>query len=491
MSAHNNGYFMRFSLPCTCTAAQPEYIMNRARHNKIWLCLITALLMASAMLVVSCSPVEENEGELNYTPLDDHDTFKLRFRLCSRIPGSSRAADIAGKEHGSAAENIINLKDIRYYIFDMDGNFILDLTSDIDEDKSHPISDDYSLYEVVARIDASKADYFKRSDTGTVDFYLMVLANFSETSGYEGVKLPVLGPQNKLSDMFTTPTTPVINRLPDTERLMKAASNEASRNYIPMAGLQYFSVSRAWFETMFGKYPVDLTEITGKSLNMLRSVAKIEIVDRINMKPGEIFDKETDAEKIRIQSVSINGVMKNFRLLPTENQWKRNFVFETQQVISPSLPESYRYLLPPALDNDEYPSTDNPETGDSYSLPFVYDAVATQKRDDHCRVYSCYVWEYSRKNDIPLAQLPYLSVTVKNPVVSSDAALQGVEIPTLPTYNVLLKSDMTTSATDPAPLQYILRNHIYRYEISGAGTAMTIKWSVCPMDKASTDITFN
>lgn len=465
--------------------------MNRIRHL-IRLCVLTAVLAASASLVASCSLVEENEENLIF-PEEKDDSFQLRFQICTRTLGSSRAADTAiREEEGSEAENIINLKDIRYYIFDKDGKFLLDLTPDIDENRSFAISDNYSLYEVVAKIDASKTDYFKRSNTGSVDFYLMALANFSEVSGYEGVQLPVLGPQNNLGDMFKTPATPVINRLPNTERLMKAATNDASRDYFPMAGLQYFSVSWTWFETPFGEVPVDLTAITGKSLNMLRSVVKIEVIDRINIKPDGIFDEKTDADKIRIQSVSINGLMKNARVIPDAEQWRRNFVFETKQVTKPSIPDSYRYLLPPALNEDGSLTTDNMETGDSYSLPFIYDAVETQKRDDHCRVYSCYVWEYSRKDEIPRAQLPYLSVTVKNPeTVSTGATPQDVKIPESTTYNILLMSDMTPSAEEPYPLLYTLRNHIYRYEISGAGTEMKIKWSVCPMDKASTDITFN
>lgn len=466
--------------------------MNRIRHL-IRLCALTAMLFALASLFTSCLWVMEKDTvDSPSLPIEEEDSFQLRFQICTRTINSSRADDKAEEEEGSVAENIINLNDINYYIFDKDQNFLLDLTPDIDTERSFAISSDYSLYEVVAKIDASKTDYFKRSSTGTVDFYLLALANFSEKSGYEEVQFPELGLQNNLTYMFTSPATPVIMSLPNTEKLMKAATNDASRNYFPMAGLQYFSISWTWFETPFGEAPVDLTALTGKKLDMLRSVAKIEVIDRINLKPDEIFDEETDAGEIRIESVCINGVMKNARVLPTLNQWKGNPVFETRQVTEPSIPDSYIYLSPPPLNDNGSILPDNIETGDPYRLPFVYDAVETQKRVDHCPVYSCYVWEYSHKEEIPTAQLPYLSVKVKNPKeVSSDATLPDVETPESTTYNVFLKSDMTPSAKEPYHIISLLRNHIYRYEISGAGTSMTIKWSVCPMDKASTDITFN
>lgn len=37
----------------------------------------------------------------------------------------------------------------------------------------------------------------------------------------------------------------------------------------------------------------------------------------------------------------------------------------------------------------------------------------------------------------------------------------------------------------------LLRNYIYRFEISGVNQDFTLNWTVCPMDEASTSIGFN
>lgn len=465
--------------------------MDRIRHL-INIGVLTAMLAAAASLVVSCALVTEKDFEpAPSAPVEeDDDSFQIRFRICTRTVGNTRNPDIDGQEEGSAAENVINLEDIRYYIFDKDGNFLLDLTPDIDESRSSVISEDYSLYEVVAKIHESSTDYFKKNKAGTVDFYLMALANYSSNSGYADIGyLNNSDNINSLEDMFKSPVTPVINSLPDTERLLSAAVVDRPA-YFPMAGLQRFALSGSWFETQAGDIPIDLTYLTGKNLNMLRAVAKLEIIDKINIKTGATFDPVKDAGNPRIQGASIDGVMKTARLLPSINQWRRNSVFETQQVENPSITAAADYLSPPALGPDGSVSASVPDY--RYGLNFVYDAVETMKRADRCPVYSCYVWEYSGMADIPEARLPYLSVTVSNPDdVDADAALQGVAIPETATYHVRLMSDMTPAAVNPEPMQSILRNHIYRYEISGAGTKISIKWSVCPMDKVSSDITFN
>ncbi len=455
------------------------------------------MLAAAASLVVSCAfVIDKDVVDSPEVPVEEvGDSFEIRFQICTRTIGTSRNPDIEGDREGTAAENVINLNDIRYYIFDKDEKFLLDLTPDIDESRSSAISEDYSLYEVVAKIDESKTDYFKKNKTGTIDFYLMAFANYSSKSGYNDESLQYLSNSNNFKDltldkMFSLPATPVIKSLPDTEKLMKANKDDAGANYFPMAGLQRFSVSGSWFETQAGDIPIDLTFLTGKNLNMLRAVAKLEIVDMINIKPGEIFDAEKAGDNPRIEAISIDGVMKTARLLPTINQWKRNSVFETQQVENASVTAVSDYLSPPELGSDG--SVSASPSGGQYGLNFVYDAVETMKREDHCPVYSCYVWEYLRDAEIPEARLPYLSFTVRNPDnIDPAATLQGVDISESTTYHVRLMSDMTPNAKDPEPVRSILRNHIYRYEISGAGTGISIKWSVCPMDKVSSDITFN
>lgn len=478
--------------------------MNRIRHL-IRRVVAAVMLAASAPFFTSCIWIIDKDVENTPSDYGDEkdDSFQIRFQMCTRTIDSSRASeanpDLAGNEEGSGAENIINLKDIRYYIFSNDGKFLIDLTPDIDEQRSFAITKDYSLYEVVATIDDSQTDYFKKNKAGTIDFYLMAIANYSSKSGYYDVDLQYLSNSDNLKDltldnMFSVSATPVINSLPDTEKLMNAAADTGAenKNYFPMSGLQRFVVSGSWFETQIGDMPIDLTFLTGKSLNMLRAVAKLEIIDKINIKPDATYDDKKDAGDIRIQDASIDGVMKTARLIPSINQWKRNSTFETQQVENASVTGSGDYLLPPPLGADGSVSATEAATGTPYSLKFVYDPVETEKRTDHCPVYSCYVWEYVYQEGIPQDKSPYLSVTVRNPA-SQDAGsvVSGVTIPESTTYHVRLMSDKTPSAENPASEQSILRNHIYRYEISGVAAGISINWTVCPMDEASTDITFN
>lgn len=442
-----------------------------------------AMLCALALLAVSCAWVVDPSESPTYTPdsANDKNTFQIHFHICTFADGKSRAESI--EEEGSGAENFLDIYDIQYFIFDKERKFLLDLTTTVQ--KTTLISPDYALYDVVAKIDETKCDYFKINKSGLVDFYIMALANYS---GY-GISHPTLAKGDDISTLFSSNAL-TMNRPPNTAQLMKANDKSAKdddRNYFPMAGLQHFSLSGTWFETQAGEVPIDLTYITGRSLNMLRALAKIEVIDRINMPPNAIYDEAIHGTRRRISSIQINGVMKTGRLLPTKDQWDINNIIETRQVTAPSTTGAGYYLIPPILSDGKLTTTPNISNG--YSLDFVRDFLASERLPDKCPVYSCYVWEYSQAElptTIDMTQSPFLTINTTEHL-KPDGILES-------TYFHRLSIDTTTTddtETKTEPVKALLRNHIYRYEVTGAGAHINIDWTICPMDKATADIEFH
>lgn len=436
-----------------------------------------AVLTALACVAASCVTEADECPEVPETPKE---VFQLRFRICSRIPesdsraendkeeGSVAESDSYREEVGSVAENMINVNDIVYYIFDRNRKFLLQLKPETTVTTKLP--NDYAIYEVTAKIgnDEDPDNYFKSHWSSQVDFYILAMANYS---GYT-TSMPTPTADTTIESLMDGKTT-VMNALPDTEKILKGAevTSADGKSLIPMAGLQLFSVNGSWFETQTGETPIDLTFITGKQLNMLRSMAKLEVIDKINHKEGTVYDPEKGKDNLRIAGVTINGVMKEALLLPTSNQWSYNNFSETRQVQNASVTGLAGYA--------------QPETEGS-TLIFAYDARETELRPDKCPVYSCYVWEYSG-TVILEEKTPSLTVTVRNAINQQT----GAPYPNVD-YTLRLLTDMTPPAdATPTPISEILRNTIHRFEISAVEAGLTVKWGVCPMEDASTDITFN
>lgn len=441
------------------------------------------MLMAMAVSSVGLPSCVNDMGECPPEEVVKEDGFHLRFTIMTRSDAKTRAADIDGDQEGAGYENFLNVKDIKYLIFDKDCKFITDIST-----KTVTVAENanYTVYNVVANIDDQ---YFYDNLNGIVDFYILCLANHS---GW-GITLPTLERGDGIDELFTDGL--VMTELPETYKLQNAAKAEnVNKQYFPMSGVQHFRVPGSMLMNSAEGAPYDLSVATGKDLNLLRALAKIEIIDKINIVEGGVFDEGYDEDVIngngrfRIDKVEINGYMTQGSLLPAFSQWNRNEVFETQQVKAPTIPTTSEYKLPPVLNADN--SFGSSLNLFNYIIDFEKDEYAKTLRADKCPVFSGYVYEYLRTSNqmagIPITQQPYFRVTTRGYTASSGQVV--AESMVFPVRMANYTNGVATSANN---LPQLLRNHIYRFEISGIGQDITVNWTVCDMDNASADIEFN
>lgn len=400
--------------------------------------------------------------------------FLIKFQIMSAADSGTRAADLDGELEGAGYENYLNVDDIRYLIFDSDRKFVADISTKATTVNSNP---EFTLYDVVAEVDAP---YFKEHINTTLDFYILALANYS---GW-GITIPTLAEGDDMEALFTNGLVATV--IPDSGKLRLAVQAEADKQYFPMAGLQRFTFAGNMLETSWEELPYDISAGTGKTLNLLRALAKIEVIDKINVADGAEFDAEAE-RPIKIGSATLNGFVSRGRLLPAMAQWDRNATFETQQVAAPSIPGQTTaefYSLPPSLNADNSIAPADGLTG--YTMALTYDAAATAKREDKCPVYSCYVFEYS-KTGIAATQQTYLTVDIPE-YIDPNTGTTIVEAATYPLRIAQYTNGYATSANN---LDVLMRNHIYRFEITGISTTLRVRWTVCQMDKASAEIEYN
>lgn len=441
---------------------------HRAIMNRILKYIVTAILLTMTALTVSflqscindkmeCpSEVEENE-----------DGFHLRFTIMTKTDGRTRAADIDGDQEGAGYENYIDVNDIKYLIFDKNQRFITDITA---KTKTVAANGNYTVYNVEATVNDP---YFYNNITGNVDFYLLALANHKEWN----ITVPTLKKGDDLEMLFTDGL--VMKAIPQTSLLQSGVISDV---HFPMSGLQYFSVPGSMLLTSGKEAPYDISLATGKDLNMLRALVKIEIIDKINIADDGVFNDAIDNQGengyLRIDKVEINGFMSRGSLLPAFAQWSKNSVLETQQVDAPTIPSSALYKLPPILGEDN--KFGSFEGFSDYSIDFLQDEYASSLRKDKCPVFSGYVYEYLKTADqmqeVPATQQPYFRVTTRGHSENGVVVAESMVLP----LRMAKYTNGTAASADNFP--QLLRNHIYRFEISGIGSGLTVNWTVCEMD---------
>lgn len=456
---------------------------------------ISGLALVTIMLTLilglySC--VDENGNCSDPVAGDDGKIF-LRFTIMTRSDDApllnsnntfmSKAPDIEGDIEGSGLENKLNLDDLHYFLFDEDRGFLQDFTP-----KSTTIaeSDNYKLYQVVANIDD---EYIEKNITGTVSFYIMALANYSDW----GVNLPTLTRGTTIEEFLQLASNVVMTSMPNPRKLLRSDDYwhlYPGGAYFHMAGLQKFDVPGNMLTVSSVQNPYDISFATGKDLNMLRSLVKIEVIDKINVNgiyqesvDGIYFHDGTTEDPagknswLRVDKVEINGVMSQGTLVPSISEWTNGDADETQQVNAPTIPLSAKYNAPPEL-------YDNNEFGDGYNgdalIDFMPDRYATELRADKCPVFSGYVFEYSKLaeqlKDIPSTMQPYIRITTRGYTDFSGQVLAESMILPL---RIAKYKDGISSASDN--LDYLLRNHIYRFELFGISQDIQINWTVCDM----------
>ena len=430
--------------------------------------------VAVAVAVVSC---RSETPEIPAAPDDEEGSLYLSFTIATRMQDRNTRADISYDQEGTAAENFINLDDITYLFFDGEGRYLYNvtpLTNTLAKDGSG-----YAVYEVTAKLYDS---YFTSNIDSRIDLYILVLANYSDW----GISIPAaergvttLKEFFKSNDLLPT----LQDRQPSTYQLLKADKADAWQRS-PMAGLQKVTLEGTKLAQSSKADPYSLPN----NINMLRALAKIEIIDKINVPDGDVWNETEDNTgamgALRIHKAELLGVVDRGSLLPGYDQWVNINGEETQQVSQPSVPKSAKYIKPLLFDKENTSGV----IPLGRNIEFEEDNAARQAREDKCPVFSAYVFEYSKLLEEDPGYQPYVRLTTRGgKSEDADGKTESYESTIFP----MRLAEYTDGETSPEKnIGALLRNHIYRFEIGGIAQAIEVKWTVCDMNAASSNITF-
>ena len=422
---------------------------------------ISVLLMIMMLPITGCinedSPCGNGENKTD-------NGIAIEFSLTTSLPakGNSRALIApTTTQNGSLAENYLDLENLTFLLFDNRQELLQIISPYVEpEDRNS-----YIKYRVTAFI---SDPYFLHATTEQLTFTMVVLGNNQDLSpqrfGFaRGMKLADLFDQAKVGS-FAMP----IRNNNDNSWIpsIYPGENGQQRGYIPMAGMQTFTVSVADLKKSNPGNPLVLsTDENGKDINMLRALAKIEIVDKIGFINGTQPDIEN---RSWIEKAELIGHSTRGSIFPTLEQWNLDGnPYETQYVQTVSVPSDNTYV-------GAQPTTDFSTDNAAANANFFLDAAATALRRDDCRVLSCYLTEYDPA-DRGTAYPMWMRLTVHGPgTAGGSSTLYRLE----PAPYV---------DNEPGQLLSILRNNIYRYEITGIGTELNLTLIVDDWDSQETN----
>ncbi len=397
--------------------------------------------------------------------VDQKDGITLEFSLKTRTPVNEHSRALiepTNTQLGTEVENYLDLDNLLFLLFD-DEQKLLQIFSPYIE--LVPGSS-YVKYKVTAFL---SNHYFLRTTKQELTFTIVVLGNYSRLNPQSFSFAPGM----KLADIFNKAATfamPVLNNWSSTWKpSIYAGENGQQPGYIPMSGMQTFTVKVSDLKASSPGNPYQLsTDENGKDINMLRALAKIEVVDQIAYTAGTPAASSSIVEKVELVGHTTRG-----SILPTFNQWTISGV-ETQYVTQPSVPPSASYIgINPVAGGLTV-------TDESNLLNFFKDEEATLLRGDGCPVFSCYLTEYNpveaRNNNIPNM---WMRVTVQTPGAGQEAS---------PLYRLEVApyTDNQPGANMP-----ILRNNIYRYAITGISSTAELRLIVDDWELDETTWNYN
>ena len=335
---------------------------------------------------------------------------------------------------GTTAENYLNVArpDFAVLIFDGDGR----LTENLPFASSVLITDDssdYSVYSLSGRI-----------TTESDEIQIMVLANWGSFSGRYGV-----GINQMLQTLYTDGqkwnfTMPAVAGNTSWTPYFDEKNPENSRT-IPMFGISE-KISLAQLKNREdrtirlvegGDYP---------PVYMLRSVAKIEVIDNLQQ------------ELIEMTGCSLTAYNTVGRYIPDvlrNGEWN----VAATQVTTPSLPTD--------------PGFRTAGSAGATALDFVRTTNSAGQN-----VFVAYIPEM-----LIGTVRPQVEVHISMPTISGQT-----EVRTYP-----FSLDNYVNGQAGGSLGAVLRNHIYSYTITKTLTSgeITVDYTVCPWAESDTDITFN
>lgn len=481
------------------------------------------LAAASAMMLTLTGCVNEDSP----CPGDGDEATKvtLQFTVMTHNPAASRDAqqsratgnpeqgsllsragdDCYDDLQGSPAENYINTADCQFLLFDADRKLLRPIFPEITG------KDDvqYTYYTIKASITEPYFDEAVKADLDQIDFYIMVIANSHSTDldgQYPGFT-PGVTTIDDIAAQRVTFNQPVGYHLggPGGEYRPWTPSIDENR-LIPMAGLQKFTVSATQLKESTYDVPVYLSDenANGKTIDMLRAMAKIEVIDRIDV--TGTFDPASNANRFHVDKVELFGWYNSGTIMPYINngnwstaagEWSMD---SSGDVSLPTISPKSGYNFPvtgaqqktdnfgrPIYNDDGTPLMDDVKGPE---ITFSEDDDATALRADKCIVWSGYVVEYSKAlvgvMDHEYERYPFIEVTVSNP--------NSGGMDDSPIFKMKL-ADYSNGQVVGDGIDFLLRNHIYRYEITGVNSEANIievGYTVCDWDNRTVDIpTFN
>ncbi len=476
----------------------------------------TAVALIFTLLLGAGGCVNDEVDCLQSQTLNDGDAVVvMQFTVVTRGNTSATRAVITPDytEIGFPEENYIDLNRMQFLLFDSDKKLLQQFYPAIEAVSGT----NFVKYRVTAKM--SMDALFPDDDNPEITFSIMVLANYYNNLSSKNVDFT---PGMTLSQCFTKSPSATF-AMPDGSPFWKPSYTGNSytdangdtysynkKAYIPMSGLQTFTVNREELKASKEDQPLQISESDGsKDINMLRALAKIEVVDKINAYQDEEGNWKQPAKEDRtyIEKAELMGYFTEGSLLPSSlDAWNKSNIAETQYCSTPSVPSSASFISVNVVDEDELSVA-----SDSKIINFFADAEATAKREDGCIVYSCYLTEYDYSkvtaSNTPMwirctitnpdydpnnGNLPYGKVDDEGNLITDDNGNQASSVPQSLFYRIEVKQYGADGKVLESGNTNIIRNNIYRYEVTSINQTIGIKWTVCTMDEAEIDIpTFN
>lgn len=458
-------------------------------------------MLSFALLASSCV----NESPSCPAVDDESDNVTLQFIVATRTPGDSQRDARGGQEapspskapanpdddcyddeRGFAAENFIDVTDVQFLLFDDNGILLRPFYPEV----SVQDADFYTNYLMKATFTEpyfdrmiSEAKAANALATTDVSFSIMVIAN---GKGMHAVPFALYPGVTTIADVArelrTFDTPPHYESFTVGDIVSKVytpwSPSIAEKRLIPMAGLQKFTIKAVELASSSPNEPANLTPDTNTAIPMLRTMAKIEIIDHLEFSTTEEYDP--DALRMKVDKVELCGFYSKGTLLPWMGANAPGYISQwtnvSTQVTSPTNPGDY-YLPPVEFSESGYGTSDNIF---NFGNPIV-----TTGYNKGFPVFSLYIPEYSLSWLSDADVKPYIVITLENSDSDQGGTIKKLELSTYQNGKPVANSD----------IPFMLRNHIYRYEINGADNPqniISVGFTVCDMFTPEIDIpTFN
>lgn len=414
--------------------------------------ILYPLILAVLLPLAGC--INDDDICKNDSERDPKEGIAIEFTLDTRMPAAKGTRALlpptGTTQNGSDAENYLDLDNLTFLLFDDQQELLQVISPYIKPDTSVP---SYGRTKVTAFI---SDPYFLQATTTQLTFTIVVVGNYQDLSpkrfGFaKGMKLEdIFDPQN-----VGTFAMPIRNNWGDywMPSILPGANGQQA-GYIPMAGMQTFTVDVADLKLSTAGNPLVIsTDSNGKYIYMLRALAKIEVVDKI----GFVNDSQPDTDhRSWIEKVELIGHSTRGSILPTLAQWNlQGNPYETQYVRTVSIPSDNGYL-------GAQPTNGFSTENENATVNFFDDITASGLRpDDNCKVFSCYLTEYNPQG-LGTVYPMWMRLTVHGPGTTGTSS----------TFYRLEPAPYIDNK--PGALLSILRNNIYRYEITGIGTDVNL-----------------